>query len=213
MKTPAIPHSGDGRRRGGFTLLEVMIAVLIVMLLSISIYRFLSVNIEAIAVASETVREQDEMAALFRYLQMELANIPPRGQGLLLGTAYKFKGVSKDELQWLAWPGSGLLTTAGDGQYRTTLMLRPRERDSKITDLGLRRRPVNGSDTEFNWITLLPDVAELEIRYFDPRLNAKIERWTDQAARPLLVYVSLRKNAASPMRTVVMTVPSAQMPQ
>ncbi|MEO8350659.1 MAG: prepilin-type N-terminal cleavage/methylation domain-containing protein [Chthoniobacteraceae bacterium] len=93
--------------RRAFTLIEVMIAVLIMMLLALSIYRFLSVNLEAIASASESVAEEDELTALFSYLQMELNNIPPRGQGLLIGTAYRFKGVSKDEMQWISGPGPG----------------------------------------------------------------------------------------------------------
>jgi hypothetical protein len=190
-----------------------MIAVLILMLLALSIYRFLSVNLEAIAIASETVAEQDEMTALFSYLQMELNNIPPRGQGLLIGTAYRFNGVSKDEMQWISGPGSGVLTEAADGQFRTTLMLKARAKESNIVDLGLRRRPVTGSDEDVNWVTLLPDVAELEIRYFDPRLNAKIERWTDQATRPLLVYVTIRKTKGSVPRTAVMTLASSLVQQ
>ncbi|MEO8350660.1 MAG: hypothetical protein ABI680_02955 [Chthoniobacteraceae bacterium] len=62
-------------------------------------------------------------------------------------------------------------------------------------------------------MTLLPDVAELEFRYFDPRLNAKIERWTDQATRPLLVYVTVRKTKDSIPRTAVMTLASSLVQQ
>jgi len=133
----------SSRRRRAFTLFEVMIAVFIVMLLSVSLAQFLRVNLEAIGSMTETGIEQERMGALLRYVQGELNDLPPNGKGgsgVLLGTANKFRDLSSDEIQWLCKPGSGVLTSAAVGQFRTTLMLRPQSQTSRVFDLGLRRR-------------------------------------------------------------------------
>ena len=66
---------------------------------------------------------------------------------------------------------------------------------------------------KYNWITLIRPVAGFEVRYFDPRLNAWLDRWTDLNARPLLVRVRLWKNAGDAPIEAVLPVPSALMQQ
>lgn len=199
--------------RRAFTLIEVMVAVVITMLLAVSLYRFLSVSLEAIASTTETTMEQEKLGAFFDYVEAQLHDIPPKGQGLLLGTANKFHDLSSDEMQLLCRPGSGTLTTAAIGEYKVTLMLRPQSETSRVYDLGLRRRPVDGNDKEVNWVPLLRDVAALEIRYYHPQLNAYIERWNDQNTRPMLVKISLWKTKDSLPLTAVLTIPAAQVQQ
>ena len=66
---------------------------------------------------------------------------------------------------------------------------------------------------KYNWVSLIRPFTEFEVRYFDPRLNAWLDRWTDQNARPTLVRVRLRKNAEDPFTEAILPVPSAQMQQ
>lgn len=209
MKTaPPLPS-----RRRAFTLIEVMIAVVITMLLAVSLYRFLSTSLDAIASTTEMTVEQEKLGAFINYVEGQLHDIPPKGQGLLLGTANKFHDLSSDEMQWLCRPGQGTLTTAAAGEFKVTLMLRPQSETSRVYDLGLRRRPVTGNDKEVNWVPLLRDVAAVEVRYFHPQLNAYIERWNDQNTRPLLVKISIWKTKDSQPLTAVLTIPAAQVQQ
>jgi hypothetical protein len=54
------------------------------------------------------------------------------------------------------------------------------------------------------WVPLLPDVKSMEIRYFDPRLNAWVDRWTDRGTLPHLVRVTIMPVGASqPWETTV----------
>lgn len=198
----ALSHRGVP---AAFTLIEVMIAVMIVMLLSISLAQFLRVNLDAIGSMTEAGVEQERMGALLRYVQGELNNLPPNGKGgagVLVGTANKFRDLSSDEIQWLCKPGSGVLTSAAVGQFRTTLMLRPQSQTSRVFDLGLRRRPVEGTDKEVNWLPLMTDVAAMEIRYL--QLGAWVDRWNNQGARPSLVRFRIWKTkGAAPVEAVM----------
>lgn len=204
MKRPARQCS-----RTAFTLLEVMIAVLIVMLLAVSLTRFLTVTLEAIATTTADSIEQERMRGLLRYVQGELNRLPAKTPGVLSGTANKFRDLSSDELTWVCKPGSGILTTGAVGDFRTTLMLRPQTPTSRVYDLGLRRRPVEGSDKDVNWIVLIPDVAAVEIRYL--QLGAWVDRWNNPSARPALVRFRIWKTKGALPVEAVLTVDSARI--
>jgi hypothetical protein len=106
-----------------------------------------------------------------------------------------------------------LLTAAGGGEeWMSTLMLRPRDGGSSIWDLGIRRRPVEGTGKEWNWVTLIPEVYAMRIRYFDPRLNTAVDRWNDQNTRPALVVLELwRHESETPDIEAIIPVPSANV--
>jgi type II secretory pathway component PulJ len=208
------PRSPTALRCAAFTIIEVMISVLILLLISVSLYRFLSVNLGAIAASTEGTIEQEQLNALFRYLQAEFDEIPAKGQGRFSGNSKRFADLSDDEMQWTCKPGPGVLTTAAEGTYKTTLMRHPRSATSRNFDLGLRRRSSEATGNEWSekdWWPLVRDVAELEIRYWDARMNQRVERWQDPNVLPLMVTVSLRKSKNSPLRTVVLTIPSARL--
>ena len=58
---------------------------------------------------------------------------------------------------------------------------------------------------------LIPDVAALEIRYFDARLNAWIERWNDQNTRPSLIRVRIWRKADDVPTETVLRLPAANV--
>jgi hypothetical protein len=207
------PPPAQHLRRAAFTLLEVMIAVFIVMLLAVSLFRFLQVNLDAIATTTDSMLEEEKYGALFRYLQGQLSDIPPRGQGLLLGKASRFRDLDADEMQWVCRAGPGLLTTAAGGEYKTTLLLRPQSETSRIYDLGLRRSPSDGKDKDPHFIPLIRDVAAVRIRYWHPQLNAAVDNWNDQNTRPSFVKITIWKNKDAPLTEAVLPIPAAQVQQ
>ena len=203
-----------------------MIATLIIALLSFTLYRFVVANLNALRASTELSEERDSLQAVMRLLQSQLAEIPPRTQGALLGQAHKFKELPSDEMKWMCRAGEGLMTTAAAGEYRVTFTVQPVESQSAELELGLRREPVDAdarSDADFftrgtginkySWLSLIRPVAALEIRYYDPRVNSWLDRWTDLVARPSLVRVRLWRTVDDDPVEQILSVPSARVTQ
>lgn len=208
----------------GFTLLEVMVAMLIISLLAFTLFRFVSANLQAMHTTSELQSERETVQAVVRLLGAQLADLPRRQTGVLLGNPLKIHDLPSDELIWRTHAGPGLLTAAAPGEYRVTMTVQPAEGASGEYELGLRREPITAEASsnvdffsrgsganKYNWVSLVRPMAGFEVRYFDARLNAWLDRWTDQTARPLLVRVRLWKNVDEPPVEAVLPVPSGRM--
>src|SRR5271166_2126222 len=115
-------------RRRAFTLLEVMLAVLVMAMVAIVIYRFVVVGLQAIKISSELSEQQSAMQALISVLQEEFSNLPASQQNALLGEPHKFNNKDSDQVVWLTAAGNGLFTQAAPGSWRVTLILRPQEK-------------------------------------------------------------------------------------
>jgi prepilin-type N-terminal cleavage/methylation domain-containing protein len=202
-----------GRPGRAFTLLEVMVAVAIIGLLTVSLHRFVVANLTALRYSTDTSIERGMMSGLVNFIAGQLAEIPAQGQGLLLGQPHKYHDLASDEMQWLCRPGAGLMTTAATGQYRVTLELRPVTKTSAELELGIRRRPVDGTDKDETWVSLMRPVEALEIRYFHPQLNAWVDRWNDQNRRPSVVRVSITRKLDEPPYEAVLRLPATNLQQ
>ncbi|MCE9608632.1 MAG: prepilin-type N-terminal cleavage/methylation domain-containing protein [Chthoniobacter sp.] len=218
--------SADAPTPRGFTLLEVMIATLIISLLAFTLFRFVSANLQAMHATTELQDERETVQAVVRFVEAQLADLPRRQNGVILGNPLKIHDLPSDELIWRTHAGQGVLTAAAPGEYRVTMTVQPVEGAASEYELGLRREPVTdeargdlaffarGSGaSKYNWISLVRPMAGFEVRYWDPRLNAWLDRWTDQAARPLLVRVRLWKNVDDTPIEAVLSVPSGRMAQ
>jgi hypothetical protein len=54
------------------------------------------------------------------------------------------------------------------------------------------------------WIPLLTNLNSVAIRYFDPRLNAWVDRWTDRGTLPHLVRLTIaRADSSVPWEAVL----------
>lgn len=201
------------RLSSGFTLLEVMIAVAVTVMLTFSLFQFISANLNALKFSAENAEERDAMLGLVDLVQGQLNELPTAGQALLTGQAHKFKGLASDEMQWRTKAGLGVLTTAAADEYQVTLMLQPPEKTSASLDLGLRRKLVAGTDKDEQWMRLITNFAALEIRYFDPRINNWLERWNDQNVRPSLVRLRLWRRADEQPYEAILGVPAALVQQ
>jgi len=216
MAFPISVRSPRAKGSTAFTLLEVMLAVGIIGLVAISIYRFLETNLLAMQISTEQGSMQMETQGLMSVLQYELNNLPRTETGVILGEAHKFNDLASDEMQWTCGPGCGLFTKNASGEYKVTLVLKPVPR-SNAFDFGVRRVPVDetlklGDDD--NWLHLMDGVKAVEIRYFDLRLNAWLEKWTDQNARPTLVRVRLwRTNDTDPYEKILSLPPTSAAAQ
>ena len=169
-----------------------MLAVAILAMMAIVIFRFVTANVTAVRISTELNQADASYSGLENLLTDQLQSLPP-GQGMLMGEPYKFEDRSRDEMTWICDAGPGLFTRYAAGRYAVTLRLRPVEK-SNAMELGVLRESEDDSNEvpeDKAWVPLMGDLKMLEIRYFDPRLNAWVDRWTDRATLPHLVRLTI----------------------
>jgi prepilin-type N-terminal cleavage/methylation domain-containing protein len=186
------------KRRAGFTLLEITLAVAILAFMSLAIYRFVEANIVAMRVSSESSAADARYGAFGDLLMAQLQSLP-QGSGALMGEPLKLNDRSRDEIKWTCGAGPGVLTRYAAGDFIVTMRLQAASKKSDRLDLGFVRKPkddLSFTNVHESWVPLLEDVRSLQIRYFDPRLNVWLDKWTDPVTLPRLVKVIVgRKDA------------------
>ena len=193
-----VRDKGSERCRA-FTLLEIMLAVAILGMMALAIYRFVGANLIAVRLSSQLNEVDARYAGLTNLLTEQLRDLPA-GQGTLTGEPFKFDNRSRDEMTWICSAGPGLLTRYASGDFAVTLRPRPMAKSNHL-ELGIVRESeddANPVDENKAWIPLLSDLNSVEIRYFDPRLNAWVDRWTDRGTLPHLVRLTIER-ADSPV--------------
>lgn len=203
--------------RSGFTLLEIMLAVAIMSMTVLVIYRFLELNLTAITVSSQAQDESLELRGFSKTMQSALAAIPQNEPGALLSPsqpAPQANSLAQDQMQILCNPGNALFTQfAITDTYQITLLIQ-KDPTSGISTLGLLRIAVSelnaGSQQaqQPNWLPLIKGVQGLEIRYFDPRQNSWLNQWTDQNRRPSLVQIRIWKDPKAPPFVTELSLPA-----
>lgn len=193
-------------QKRGFTLLEIMLAVAILAMMSLAIYRFVQSNMVAIRVSSEAAAVDAQYTGLRDLLTAQWQSLAP-GTGALLGEPFKFNDRSRDEIRWVCGSGPGLLTRYATEDFVVTLRLQRESEKSDVLDLGFLREPKNDTAIESeheSWVPLIENVHSLEIRYFDPRLNTWLDKWSDNVTLPRLVKVTIgRSDGTIPWEIVV----------
>lgn len=188
-----------------FTLLEITLAVVILGMMALAIFRFVTANLVAVRVSTEMSEIDSAYSGLDNLLTRQLQDLPP-GQGSLMGEPFKFEGRSRDEMTWVCAAGPGLLTRYAPGEYTVTLRLQPMPK-SDLMELGVVRESLDDSTPVAEsrvWVPLLENIRTMEIRYFDPRLNAWVDRWTDRGTLPHLVRLTIaRGSGAVPWEAVL----------
>jgi prepilin-type N-terminal cleavage/methylation domain-containing protein len=175
--------------RRGFTLLEITLAVAILGMMSMAIYRFVAANLIALRVSSEDNAAEARYAGLISLVTVQLQSLSS-GVGALSGEPFKFSDRSRDEINWISGSGPGVATRYAPGEYLVSMRLRPVNDKGNQMEIGFLRKErgtAEGSTEGESWVPLLSDVNSLQVRYFDPRLNAWVERWTDTITLPRLV--------------------------
>jgi prepilin-type N-terminal cleavage/methylation domain-containing protein len=193
-------------RKQGFTLLEIMLAVAILAMMSLAIYRFVQTNMVAIRVSSEATALDARYSGLRDLLTAQWQILAP-GTGALLGQPFKLNDRSRDEIRWTCGAGPGLLTRYAAEDFVVTLRLQRESEKSDRLDLGFLRKPKNDTAVEAeheSWVPLIENVHSLEIRYFDTRLNTWLDKWSDNVTLPRLVKVVIgRTDGTVPWEIIV----------
>lgn len=195
------------KRRGhaAFTLLEIVLATAILGLMAMAIFRFVQANITALRISAVENLEEARYGGLLDLLTAQWQALPT-GVGALAGDTYKFNDRPRDEIVWACSAGPGLLTRYAGGEFTVRMRLRPIKEGSDRLQLGIYRKPrdeAEGNDEKETWVPLIDDVGGLKIRYFDTRLNAWVERWTDTGTLPRLIELNIQRPNRPEWRAVV----------
>jgi len=194
-------------RRRAFTLLEIIIAVVILATMALAIYRFVQSNLVAIRASSGALasdaRYEGLREALTAQWQSLSDGIP--GKPSLFGDAFKLNDRSRDEISWICSAGPGLMTRYASGEYVVSLRLQSQKNSDRL-DLGLLRTRRNDSVTtevEESWIPLIDNVRGLQIRYFDAQFNVWKDSWKESRLPHLVKLTVGRFEAGVPWEAVI----------
>ena len=185
------PAKANSRR--AFTLLEITLAVAILAMMSMAIYRFVATSLTAVRISADAGAVDAQYSGFLNLLSAQWQDLPS-GVGAMTGEPLKLNDRPRDEITWTCGAGPGLLTRYATGDYRVSLRLQPAEKGSDKLEIGVLRKRMDDSATDGaneSWVPLLPNVQSLQIRYFDPRLNTWVDRWSDSATLPRLVKVTI----------------------
>ena len=194
------------RRYRGFTLLEIMLAVTILGMMALAIFRFVQTNLTVLRFSSETAAADAQYDGLRDLLTTQWQSLSPL-RARMIGEPFKLNDRERDEIRWNCGAGPGLLTRYAPGEFTVVLRLQPANDKSDRLDLGILRKPQDDSDTaegDETWVPLIKNVGSLEITYFDPNANTWLPRWPGGNRMPSLVKVSVgRPDAADLWEAVI----------
>jgi len=197
---------GQSPRIGGFTLLEIMLAVGILGLMSLAIFRFVQANMTALRLSSDAAAMDSQYDGLRDLLTAEWQNLGS-SRSRMYGEPFKLNDRERDWVRWNCSAGPGLLTRYAPGDFIVTLRLQPESEKSDRLDLGFLRKPKDdpdGGEGDETWVPLIKDVTSLQISYFSPNLNSWIDRWSNTSQLPWLVRVTVgRADSAVPWEAII----------
>jgi prepilin-type N-terminal cleavage/methylation domain-containing protein len=184
--------------RDGFTLLEITLAVAILALMSLAIYRFVQSNVTALRASADANAAEACYNGLRDLLTSQWQSLPS-GHGAMTGAPFKLNDRQRDQIQWVCGAGPGLLTRYAPGEFSVSLRLQPGNKKNDRLDLGFLRTPQgdSGAIGPETWLPLIKNVSSLQIRYFDPQLNSWVDRWTNALRLPRLVKVTVGRTDAA----------------
>jgi prepilin-type N-terminal cleavage/methylation domain-containing protein len=201
----ALMRTGCHRYRG-FTLLEIMLAVAILGMMALAIFRFVQTNMTAVQLSSQAAAADAQYDGLRDLLTTQWQTLNPT-RARMVGEPFKLNDRERDEIRWNCGAGPGLLTRYAPGEFTVVLRLQPANKKSDQLDLGVLRKSRDDPDTgdaHETWVPLIKNVGSLEITYFDPNANTWLPRWPGGNKMPSLVKVSVgRPDSADPWEAVI----------
>lgn len=191
--------------RCGFTLLEIMLAVTILGMMSLAIFRFVQSNMIAMQFSASTAADDAQYDGLRDLLTAQWQSLSPL-RANMIGEPFKMGDRERDQLRWSCGSGPALLTRYAAGDFTVTLRLQPEADGGDRLDLGFLRKPQKGSDigeAKETWIPLIRNVTSLEISYFDPGANNWLPRWPGGRVPSLIKVTVGRADSALPWETII----------
>jgi general secretion pathway protein J len=189
----------------GFTLIEIMLAVGILGIMSLAIFRFVQSNMTALYVSADTAAADAQYDGLRELLTAEWQSLSPF-RANMTGEPFKLGDRERDEISWSCGAGPGLLTRYAPNDFTVALRLQPGNEKSSRLDLGFLRKPKNDSELgegHETWVPLIKNVTSLEINYFNAGTNTWSPTWPSRGL-PWLIKIKVeRTDAAVPWEAII----------
>ena len=203
-RLPKAFRTARRRYHRGFTLIEIMLAVGILGIMSLAIFRFVQSSMTALYVSSDTAAADAQYDGLRDLLTAEWQSLSPF-RANMIGEPFKLADRERDEINWSCSAGPGLLTRYAPSDFTVALRLQPEKKSGRL-DLGFLRKPKTDSDIgegHETWVPLIKNVTSLEISYFNPGVNTWLPRWPGRGL-PWLIKVKVgRTDAAVPWEAII----------
>ena len=107
---------GAGGREAAFTLIEMMLAVAILIIITVTVYQFVDVTLRAADASLQAGEQGMQDGGLRRLLQAQLSSLPLGQNGSLIGMNIKKQGSGRrDAMQMVCPAGNALLTPDAKG--------------------------------------------------------------------------------------------------
>ena len=181
-----------------------MLAVGILGIMSLAIFRFVQSSMTALYVSSDTAAADAQYDGLRDLLTAEWQSLSPF-RANMIGEPFKLGDRERDEINWSCSAGPGLLTRYAPSDFTVALRLQPEKKSGRL-DLGFLRKPKTDSDIgegHETWVPLIKNVTSLEISYFNPGVNTWLPRWPGRGL-PWLIKVKVgRTDAAVPWEAII----------
>ena len=218
-----------------FTLLEIMLAVMVLVIITVVVYDFTDTTLSSARMSVDMADQDTAFSGMRRLIETQLASIPISEAGAFVGVNIRSKNTARrDMLQMVCPAGNALLSPDAKGFYQITLGVRENPRGSGKYSLGMNREPwtsdeddddddedANGNpinrttsnrapktNLPADWIPLMEGITGLEVAYFDVRLNGWVDKWTDSTALPNLVRMRLLAVENQPPYEIIARVPN-----
>lgn len=222
-----------------FTLLEIMLAVAILGIVGVAIFRFTDTTLTVTRIAVQNGENSQAVAGFTRLLQAQLDSLPTAGINAVVGGSIKVGEFPRDELTLVCQAPAALLSRRAPGAWRVQLALRGAADPARGNTLGLQRLGPAEDDTAVDvnkpagpvlltdaatrrqtaamtdeWVPLLDHVAGFEVNYFNGRLNGWLPKWNDPNAVPdcLRVRLTFAAGGGNPLELVLRVPPRARPP-
>lgn len=205
------PAGADGRparhSRGGFTLLEVILALGVMALLTGAMFTLVQGAMQATAELHHRQNRMQEVNGLVELCGRAFRNLP--GEAVFEATMREEEGVYVQELLFLEAPRAFSWGGSSQGLGMTLLSARPQLGGLlnlsllwENTETDEAASPLN-MDEASRWLVLIADLHKVQWRFYDPRSSTWMDEWKDSAARPSLVELTLNlAGETEPIRSV-----------
>jgi len=177
-------------RAAGFTLLEVMISMLILVLFSVAAMQIVSSQANAARIYTEQRQATEEVESFFDLLEYQFLRLHEGGTAAYLGQATEKEGADSDTMEFRLMDGP--LLGFDNGREIRVVRLQVDRVDGKSVLLKESWNPEQVGDSDHRKQVLSDRIDWFEVRYYDPRVNSWVENWVDRNQPPSLVRMRVR---------------------
>jgi len=216
IRQNAIPLKYRRRGNAGFLLIEVVLGMIILVLVTVGMYRIMSAALETAAEVRETKSRQAEINAFVDLMRRTMRTLPNRATVLSRVNS----GGQQPFVELVIQDAPGVFAFGPASYFYGIKTLGPRPQLGGLLTMTLGFEAEEPEDAFFNVpaevpppVHLLRDVRRIEWLFFDEAGQRWIEAWEAEGTRPRLIQMNLTiAGDPAPTSAVFWLPPMGEMP-